>query len=342
MALVPDAAVDPKAKETLSQFLARVLDQLSVTSWLPAIAVVAIGLTFSEIASNRGDLSAALDSLQSLGFSTIALLVGAVLIAAMFTQAFEFEAIRFLEGYWATGGLLGRLGNRKRSRKLDRLAALRSDHKTEIQAAFNDARPRLRDELMLSSGVIDALESYVVNKVQLPSTTDSDKATARRHVRGWKLKADPVAVARIEDIERRISEYPGREHRVLPTTLGNVIRSAEDRVHRPGEGRLENFALHVLDSLPRAISVAYREQRRRLDLYCTMAFILALSSLPAGLVAISLPPSRWLVGVAVVALPVLGTSVCYRAAIATGRKFGLALWAIQEHQERAKRPSPTG
>lgn len=40
---------------------------------------------------------------HGVSFSSVLLLVGAVILATTLTQAFEFGAIRMLEGYWVLG-----------------------------------------------------------------------------------------------------------------------------------------------------------------------------------------------------------------------------------------------
>src|SRR5919202_6751268 len=85
-----------KAQESLSQFQARILDQLSVSAWLPAAALVFSLLLLANVHATK-NVSAAVDKITSINAATLALLVAAVVITTMLTQAFEFEAIRVLE-----------------------------------------------------------------------------------------------------------------------------------------------------------------------------------------------------------------------------------------------------
>jgi hypothetical protein len=320
-------------KESLSQFFARVLDQLSITSWLPAVMLVAIVLVLSQLAKSDGSFREAFDSIGKMGAAAIVFLVISVVIAAMFAQAFEFEAIRAVEGYWPNRGPGGWLTRRRRNKKRKDRDDLQEDLVEIARKALESARAGLREKEGLGTGAYDALEAYVLNLPQLDSTDATDKAKAKRLVTTWKRHADPTAVNRLEDVERRLNEFPELQYRVLPTNLGNLVRAVEDRVHDPSEGRLENFAIHVLDQLPRSIVAAFREQRRRLDLYCGLVFVFAGSFLPAVAVSLSFPNSRVEAAVAIPLVLVLAALISYRAALASGRKFGLALMAIREHKD---------
>jgi hypothetical protein len=113
MSQVPDAGTagakvaSSKATETLSQFLARILQQLAISAWLPAAAlagltafVFRLGSVFDE-RPQRGAaeaVGAAFTALAGLKVGGALLLVGTVVVATTLTQAFSFEAIRVLEG----------------------------------------------------------------------------------------------------------------------------------------------------------------------------------------------------------------------------------------------------
>ncbi len=86
--------------ESLSQFVAKVLDQLSLSAWLPSAALV---LSLAFVVNLRGTEGAFGPAVAAFADYTIAaglFLFASVVVLTMVTQAFEFEAIRFLEGYW--------------------------------------------------------------------------------------------------------------------------------------------------------------------------------------------------------------------------------------------------
>jgi hypothetical protein len=328
------------AKESLSQFLARVFDQLTITSWLPALMLVAITLILAQLARANGSLQEAFKAIGAMSAIAVVLLVASVVIGAMFTQAFEFEAIRAVEGYWPERGPLGRLTRRRRQKKLKERDAL-IEQLTEVRRrALASARPTLRKRAELRKSAFRALEAYVLGVPQAKGTKKKHRVQARAMVEQWPEHADSALIIEIRDVERRINEYPSQTHRVLPTHLGNVVRAVEDRVHDPRHGRLENFVIHVYDELPSAIAAAFREQRRRLDLYCGLVFVFALAVVPAIAVSASFESEHVWTGIAVPASLTLLSLLSYRAAVASGRKFGLALTAIKEYKDRAAR-TPT-
>lgn len=96
---------EQQAPEGLSPFLGRVLNQLSLTSWLPSIMLVGVSALLIRLHSQGDtDISAAISGLTSKALGTIVVLLVGVVLAAVVTQAFSFGAIRF------PGGLLERQG----------------------------------------------------------------------------------------------------------------------------------------------------------------------------------------------------------------------------------------
>jgi hypothetical protein len=107
-----------EAAATLSQLLARILQQLSLSAWLPSAALVLLlGFVFelgsvldaphakgSHHAHDAGyAVGQAFGQLGRIGASGLVLMLATVVVLTMLTQAFTFESIRVLEGYWGTG-----------------------------------------------------------------------------------------------------------------------------------------------------------------------------------------------------------------------------------------------
>ena len=61
--------------------------------------------------ASDGDVTVAVRRLGHLGFVGLGLLVALVVVLTMLTQAFEFEGIRILEGYWTPYPGVGWLGD---------------------------------------------------------------------------------------------------------------------------------------------------------------------------------------------------------------------------------------
>jgi hypothetical protein len=99
----PDAATG--AADGISAFVARVLDQLSLSAWLPAAFLTA---SLALLLQFRADMSAsplrAVRDLTGDPVRVLVLIVPTLVLATVVTQAFSFEAIRALERYWHRRG----------------------------------------------------------------------------------------------------------------------------------------------------------------------------------------------------------------------------------------------
>jgi hypothetical protein len=329
-----DPVKDPK--ESFSQFLARVFDQLSITAWLPAMMVVAVALLLSQLARADGSLTEAFDSIGKIGIAGLVFLVAAVVLTTMFTQAFEFGAIRTLEGYWLPTGVVGWLARRRCHSHAVAKEQLQERRGKAVTVAVQSAKDGLRAKHGVGSARFDALESIVANLRTPDTTSDEDLDFAETElVPIWKAYADPPLIAWVDGLDRLLEDFPKHPHRILPTRLGNVMRAAEDRLRVPPTERLENFVLHRLDNAPFTIARNYREQRRRLDLYCGLVFVFIAAVAGAVGVALTFPPEPEpvMVAIAITGLFALLAMVSYRAATATARKLGYALVAIKADQD---------
>jgi hypothetical protein len=107
----------------ISEFLGRVFEQLSLASWLPATMLVGNAVLLLQLHSNESlDVVAAVKDLTKGGFGLLVVLLFALILASIVTQAFELELIRALEGYfdWSRGPLpkLVKYRIRRHTRKL--------------------------------------------------------------------------------------------------------------------------------------------------------------------------------------------------------------------------------
>jgi hypothetical protein len=100
------SSADPNAdggSDGISGFLTRILDQLSLSSWLPAIMIVCNLAVLLQLGSQKNlDISAAVLRLADKPLGILVVLVLGIIVASIATQAFEFASIRLLEGYWGS------------------------------------------------------------------------------------------------------------------------------------------------------------------------------------------------------------------------------------------------
>lgn len=331
-----------KSTETLSQFVARVFDQLSLSAWLPSAALVLsavvifqLGAILDKGATSGGPgavLGATLASIASVSLGGALLLIVAVIVLTTLTQAFAFEAIRVLEGYWGTLRLAEALASRRFQRFSRKRVELLQQQRSLTRAAWQAARAAIEREqsLVIRSGhdsdvrhwSADML-TYLGAKLLGQDTDvrlDQESRLASLAI-PWERYAPPDLLRRQVNLDRRLRDFP-TEGRALPTRLGNVLRAHEDQT---GRSRVETFVLELYELLPPTLRRQHDEQRNRLDLYSSMVFVLLFV---AALAVVRLwgNYSAWAVGCALVAL--LGAWLSYRAAVASARVYGLLLVEI--------------
>lgn len=344
---------EDKASQTLSQFVARVLNQLALSAWLPAAALVlALDLVFqlgSALAGPgptsgvRNSPFAALGSAASqIGETTLGgavVLVVAVVVLTVVTQAFTFEAIRALEGYWGTlpvvewfAGIRRAHFAKKKQRLDDAYSALTSKawdgarvvftrRQVEIMARGLSAKQERRLAIY-SPNVLALVEARVLHRDTPFKPTRKERETARSL--DWRSVADPETLRRRINVDKKRCDFPDAG-RTLPTRLGNILRAHEDATGQPD---VETFIQRVFERLPSSLRLEHDEQRTRLDLYCSMVFV---SILVTGVAVARLASfgAAWSLSAGITGLGV--TFVMYGAAVATARAFGNVLVLAAAH-----------
>lgn len=321
---LPAAPSSDQAGDGISAFLGRVFDQLSITSWLPAVFFVGNAAVLLALqGSDRLVLTDAIQRLIELRWGALIVLLFAVIIVAMVIQAFEFENLRFWEGY-VRSRLLGWWAIRRIRVFHEKLAGLGTDFDRQQQEAFDDARQRALDDRATTAAdraMWNAIEK-VMHRRELDDGEEliADKAVAKLN---WPSHGDPTRLHTWDITRLKLAEFP-QPHRVMPTRLGNVMRAAEDHVRlMPGED-LEGFMIRHMDELPNTIVAEHAAYRRRLEMYCGLIFVLgALALVSVACFWGHATDIGWRIGV-----PALYTGavwITYRAAIASALGFGQAL-----------------
>lgn len=228
----------PPAKDGLSALAAKVLDQLSLTSWLPAsptdcsfsgVVPVSAYERYRPTASNTGARRGAI----SVARHDAALLV----IATMITQAFSFSAIRTLEGYWSHGGPAGALASLMTRRHVRKKSHHHAVKQTYERRAFAAAR-----ETMLSRGIpvsiVCTLEARLYGQsVSIPL---SEVETLDIEAMRWEDYCSPWQAQKLDQSGGATPIYPAQTSRILPTSLGNRLRATEDSLENTN-GDLEGL-----------------------------------------------------------------------------------------------------
>jgi hypothetical protein len=264
------------ASDGLSAFTARVLDQLALSAWLPAAfltASLAIMLEFRN--SRSANIIDAVGKLTAHPVQVLVILIPVLVIATVVTQAFSFEAIRTLEGYWRARGPLGSFGKLRIQRHVQRKKAIENRRRSQSAEAFRAALPKIfLDSDDLTGPIARAIETQLSDRnSSAPDLQGKDLQIFVKTIQSWRDQADSWRLAKIDRLIAEQNSYPV-ESRVLPTKLGNLIRATEDQLQHAG-GDVQSFVLRQRDTVSHRIQMQHDQFRTRLDMYCTLVFVSA-------------------------------------------------------------------
>jgi hypothetical protein len=311
----PPAPTEP---ENFSAFGTRVLNQLSLSAWLPGAFFIVCAALLAWFRVNGGITLSGIGSYVNRNWVPILVLaLPALVTTTLLTQAFAFEAIRALEGYWRRRGPASWWRSFCIWWQLRRRKFLFNRFQTAEAKAFCRARPALlkgrRDALVLL-----ALEAKVAGVA--PPTGISEEQLAEADDINWWDYCKPWDSAKLLHLSLDLGEFPTDSH-IMPTKLGNILRTAEDDL-RNTDGELQGFVMSHRHLVPPRVLAHHDQFRTRLDMYCTLVFV-------AATLAIASIPALWalpLLDRIVVLLALLMASIAsYGAALSSARGYGTAL-----------------
>jgi hypothetical protein len=266
-------ANDPSGPESVSAFVAQVLNQIKPTAWLPAAFLIVGVALLAWLRVNDGDAFEGVEAfLESNWIAILVFALPTFVIAALLTQAFSAVAIASLEGYWH-GSLswLEVLGMAVNLRRKHRIHAL---HDRALKNAFNSARPALI-EMQVDERSLEWIEAGIERRLPKSDLT-ADEATRLGSLSWWEL-CDPWHRVRMQRLLYRLEDFP-EDSRIMPTKLGNILRAAHDLTD-DSESDSARF-----DSIPRRLLQRHKDCQDRLEMHCTLVFVaalLAVASIPA-------------------------------------------------------------
>jgi hypothetical protein len=249
----------------------------------------------------------------------------------MLTQAFAFESIRFLEGYWSSWFPVEWFANACCLYYRGRLKIVQWRRSKLIEEAWGRTEPILRREHAqepslephLSPEMINALAVQVLQKGDAVKLTAAEQSVVDSYQ--WRDSAPGSLLRRLKNIDKRLADYPS-EGNMQPTRLGNVLRHYEEET---GSESVELLVDEVFDRLPFSLQLSHDAQRGRLDLYCSMTFVwLFVTAL--AVVRLGWTENRSYVVVAIV-VGLIAAYLTYRAAVASARYYGGLLLLIAQY-----------
>ncbi|MDD1477894.1 hypothetical protein [Arthrobacter sp. H16F315] len=312
-------------KEGLSALAAKVLDQLSLTSWLPAALLTAgLAVLFQFRSKEAIDLPQAVAQIGAEPFQLLVVMVPLLVIATMITQAFSFSAIRTLEGYWNRGWLsnvFSSIMTKCQARKKLRLEAAKTRHE---RRAFATSR-----EQMLSRGIpatiVCALEAKLYGQPRGVPLTEAEALDME--AMSWEEYCSPWQISKLDQLQGATPPYP-RTSRILPTALGNRLRATEDNLENTN-GDLEGFVLSRWAAMPIHLRLQHDEFRDRLEMYCILVFVAAILSVATILILFDSKIQFWQIGLLATGFLALAC-VCYSAAITSANGYCTVLKQIDK------------
>lgn len=312
------AAAEP---ENFSAFAARVLNQLSLSAWLPgAFFILSAALLLWFRLRGSVNVLALGPFVQENWGAVLILAVPSLVVTTLLTQAFSFDAIRLLEGYWSRRGPSSWLMRFLIMRKRRRRKSLQVREKAAWERAFSRARPRLITEV--SHGLVLLAVEADVTHADRPEGLSEEQHEEADDL-PWTDFCEPWDAARLSQLRREVGEF-SEDSRVMPTKLGNILRSAEDQLENTG-GDLEGFVMRHREFVPSRVLLHHDQFRTRLDMYCTLVFVatsLGIASIP---ILWELPDlNRVLVPLAFI----VTARASYGAALSSARGYGTALRQI--------------
>lgn len=324
------------SSDGLSPFMARVLDQLSLTAWLPAALVVTNFYLVAGMYLTRD--AGAVVSLEPLKRTVLALndkpvgillaVIGGIVVMTLITQSLEYVSIRFLEGYW--GGSIFTAVPTRLATYFQSLRLFLLDRRAEKieRKAFGLVTDRVPEDF--PDNPVGASAAILFGTGQALGHLDQEvRRSAARYFYGksWMRWAPANMRHRANSLSNWRSAYPQIKSRLMPTRLGNALRSAEDQLAGDKAGaQMRGYLYQHVDSIGPGLMQQHNQHRNRLDMYAVMTMVaVALAVVDAWALPSVFPADL----VPYVVAAFFGLSyLSYRGAIAAAIDYGAILVAI--------------
>lgn len=314
----------------LSQILGKVLQQLSVSAWVPAAMLIGNVAVLVQLRANRSyDISLAVKDLAAKPLGTLVILAFSLILATVVTQAFEFEFIRFLEGYFDSAN---RLIQAIMTVRIRRHASKRRRLEAKLARANRIACRAALSEMLKYPAYNQLPLDYLIGELRTGDEQRGDEAvTKASDAADWQQYAPSAEQFIIDSTTAKFRSYP-ESNRLLPTRLGNMLRASEDKIDLGEADNLEGYVIRHYDEISPALKSQHDDYRTRLDMYCSLTLVfVALAA--ASIVALYPISPLWGMTIVIAAYGLM-TYISYQAAIASARAYGLVLQEIPQYLNR--------
>jgi hypothetical protein len=306
----------PAPDAGITAFIVRVLNQLSLSAWLPAALFTAGIAVLSRFRTNMSlDIGQAVADIATDPLALLVILVPLLVVMTMITQAFSFGAIRLLEGYGRPRDLLFPVRTVLIRWHVWRKGSLKERRLRANSRAFAIARERMLKRGIPHS-VVDLLEAETLNVKKPPASEDDRRIASQMN---WRWHSETWRIASIASIIEEEKLYPA-QHRILPTRLGNVLRSFEDQLDEVG-GDVGGFVVRNKHLLPERLREDHDHHRARLDMYAMLVIIGLILAVISPLILAG-PIEDWAAITVVSGVFVLLSLTSYHAAITSAAAYG--------------------
>ncbi|GAA4361017.1 hypothetical protein GCM10023145_37140 [Angustibacter luteus] len=287
-----------------------------------------VALSQSNPDGDFPSIASAVSQLATPSVGGALVLAFAVVFSTVMTQAFEFEMIKLLEGYWTDRWWARQLRRRRvTSLKVEgaevRKLAKRLERRTrkssfgKLAGGDKALKRRLKGRVRLRAGANEA-----------PPDPEADYLLMH-----WRTAAEPAALRRLESVEREARNFPAA-HRTMATRLGNTLRAREDRMKLADGGDLEGFILRNYERIPERLTVQVSDFRTRLNMYCTLVLAWILLTMAGIAATLTYSGLFHVTTIVTVAVCLLLARMSYAAATSSAKGYGAALLAADEHVAR--------
>lgn len=293
----------PSIPESALALGGRIGRYFSIVSMLPASLLVmwVYALIASGAWSGPPSLAALGRRIEVLSIADVVWLITGALALALFMHPFVYVTTQILEGYWGSSRIAIALAaarvihhRRRRGRLIDRDESVQLDLDLRATTLLQPAdREEYEEEL------------YALLK----------------HAEGERFVPHTLTVSEA----RRVAKVYPESHRILPTRLGNMLRSFEDSAGR-------QYGLRAIPTVPHFALVAPERHARyltdsfeQLDLTIRLCTVSLLAT--AFSVALLVTNGLWLL---LALVPYLLAYIAYRGAVAAGRQQGSAVRTIMD------------